>query len=242
MSDDPLKRLAQLALHADPRVRDQRKIEKQLNRKPTDRHIIRCTCKDNRDIGHRILCDVCHCYSHFECFGISPDELPEHWICPFCQNASTQYLVNAGVDIPQMHRKIVDFCRTSRSRTYLESFNNVQLAQPRTENSAQWMHVLAKRDDIYKSMFRAASKCMKSSAAATSMQEFTEERKVINYIGNELDEMVSELSSLQTPLLDAITEQINSYKPEPKQSRTPQPQLTDGEGEYRSSDDDATEE
>ena len=53
--EDPLMKLAKLALHADPRVRDTRKIERQLHRKPSEIDIIRCVATYNICRAHELV-------------------------------------------------------------------------------------------------------------------------------------------------------------------------------------------
>jgi hypothetical protein len=46
--------------------------------------IIRCICGNDEDDGYTIMCDKCSVWQHWECFGITEDTVPEHYLCEQC--------------------------------------------------------------------------------------------------------------------------------------------------------------
>ena len=65
------------------------------HRVPEDSGIIRCVCSFTSDDGFTIQCDGCNAWLHASCDSISPDEVPEEYLCGICDPlAATQ----RGVD------------------------------------------------------------------------------------------------------------------------------------------------
>ncbi|EAY06658.1 hypothetical protein TVAG_322780 [Trichomonas vaginalis G3] len=214
--NDALMRLAKLCLHADPRVRDQRKIKKALDRKPSSNEFVRCPCRNNVDAYDQICCDICQCWCHCRCVGKTPDD-KDSYVCPFCEGSETiQYLKSQNIDIPKLYRSIYDAQRRQKTNLFINSMYNVSNVVENTEKAQKWLKTLTSRDDLYHNMVRAAGTCMKGSASTSTTVELASERKSINELADNLSGLINELKSVQTPLVDNIVAQCVTF---PKEKR-----------------------
>ena len=213
--EDPLMKLAKLALHADPRVRDTRKIERQLHRKPSEIDIIRCVCKEPVEKVPEIYCDVCQCLSHAKCVGDVDPDPNASWVCPFCQNnESTQYLISQGVDIVPLMRSVFDMRRRAKNELFSQSARNLKNSIPRLHQTLNWSSAFIKRDDVYQNLFKAASKCMISKEATNCASEMNEERNTVHDMINQIQQLTNQLENLETPLMDGILDVIMTFVPD----------------------------
>lgn len=211
---DPLMRLAKLALHADPRVRDSRKIEKQLKRKPSTCDVIRCVCFENVEKSHHVCCDVCNCWCHEQCVGQVDADPNSTWICPFCENSElTKDLIKEGVDIPKLTRSIFDMQRRAKDNLFAKSAENLYYSKTRMNQITRWIGTLTQRDDVYHNIFKASTKCMNSSDSTTCTKEIQQERNSLRELAQEMEEITGELAELKTPIMDGIIENIIEFLP-----------------------------
>lgn len=215
---DALMRLAQLCLHADPRVRDQRKIKKALEKKPSTREFVRCVCRNNKDKYNQICCDVCQCWCHCHCVNMTAD-YKGPYVCPFCQDSpEIQYLQSRNVAIPKLYRSIFDAQRRQKKSLFMNSFESVSKVCEYTARSQQWLETLISRDDLYHNIVRAAGSCMKGAASTATTKELTSERRKIKDLADELGKLINECNSVQTPLVDSIIAQCITFAPSKEKS------------------------
>ena len=193
---DDLLRLAELARLANPLARGASK----KGAYP----VLRCICgADGASDDETIECATCGCLLHERCV----DEIGEigKYTCPFCQKESAQALMSRGVDLKVMRQNM-------RATGDFETFSTAVTALNRSEEqikrAAEWVGVVSARDDVYDQIEGLARVSLAHGSADGVVEELRQERDVMRDVAEVLGRMAKELGEFETPLIDALAEQM----------------------------------
>lgn len=200
---DDLSELAELAKLANPLARNPKPSTASSDRDL----IIRCPCKSREYSSERDLvqCSKCNVYSHINCVQI---DNPTNWICPFCTNRSAEILDGAGINLAQFHHELADLGALEQAPGVICSADRIK---NEIDRASSWFDIIARRDDIYDVVESLGMVSLSSEVAPIANSEMREEREIFMEISQILKQMADEQAELQTPLLDAIVDQIQTH-------------------------------
>jgi glycosyltransferase A (GT-A) superfamily protein (DUF2064 family) len=129
------------------------------------------------------------------------------WSCPFCQTESAQ-IVSAARDLPGFHWDI----RAARPHQRLVGAAvSISKVTQELNRAALWTRVLGSRDDVADLVGRVAESCITSSALPAIKEELANDRQMALDCSEVLRRISQESAELETPLLDAVLDQIKTH-------------------------------
>ena len=194
---DDLLRLAELARLANPLAR--------VGPHGTGEEIVvRCVCGGGTNGDELIPCPKCGCVLHEKCVGTVGND----WVCPFCERESAKLLEGRGVDLASVQARV-------RGQADFQEFAGPASAMGgvhgQIERAAAWARVVAGRDDVCDQVEALANVSMPPGAAAGVCEELKQEKAVIGDVAEILERMAKEWEGLETPVLDALADQILTH-------------------------------
>jgi hypothetical protein len=126
--------------------------------------------------------------------------------CPFCRNASSEFLSGNGVSLAAFSR----YASEMRSEMRFP-FGVVDGVGREESRAAEWVGVIPGRDDVYEVLLETAEAAVAGQAQPMLGRELSEERELLLNIADVMRRLAGESIGLETPMLDAVVAELETH-------------------------------